>query len=463
MRQVPERVQRAMEAANSTGHSLTLIIRPPRPASPRTGLCAYHPLITPIGIVRPHSRMGTVDLGRRAMIGSPRPLPSQAAAQPGASRLNPLPFRHPMQLIPGEPPVSRAKKSPPRIGGQRAHISFAENESLRSPSSGMKSALQKSWLLSLEVMQRGVRLTTPTMVFSGREAPHFASPHNDPMVVEMKVASAIVQRILIDTGSSVDIITWDCLMKLTYPGRDIVPLVHPILGIGGQEVNPTGMMHLLLCFGDKLMARNMEVVFLVVDVPAAYNVILGRPALHRTKALSWLPGELLSPRDGTQPRLLPARAWRPHSQWAPASPLLTLHKIKKKPIPRLPIVRFAPLPLRPLYRLYHLGYELGNGPRAILLPYIVRKVSSHFLLLVGRLFEAVPDWLLFIPTRKVPLTQVSTNEEEVVLSISPLTSFQRPSSWPVVKAIPPKVPCLLGSPLNGMDQAERSSCTCQAA
>ncbi|KAJ8426258.1 hypothetical protein Cgig2_030552 [Carnegiea gigantea] len=46
--------------------------------------------------------------------------------------------------------------------------------------------------------------------------------------------SAIVRRILIDTGSSMDIITWDYLKKLTYLGRDIVPLVHPILGFGGQ-------------------------------------------------------------------------------------------------------------------------------------------------------------------------------------------------------------------------------------
>ncbi|KAJ8432373.1 LOW QUALITY PROTEIN: hypothetical protein Cgig2_021907 [Carnegiea gigantea] len=53
----------------------------------------------------------------------------------------------------------------------------------------------------------------------------------------MKVATAIVWRILIDTGSSVDIITWDCLRKLKYSGREIVPLVHHISGFGGQELS----------------------------------------------------------------------------------------------------------------------------------------------------------------------------------------------------------------------------------
>ncbi|KAJ8422558.1 hypothetical protein Cgig2_005756 [Carnegiea gigantea] len=110
------------------------------------------------------------------------------------------------------------------------------------------------------------------MVFGGKEAPRFASPHNDPLVVEMKIASAIV---------SVDSITWDCFKKLKHPGRDIVPLVHPILGFGEQEVNPTGMIRLPVRFGDKLKAKNLEVDFLVIDVPTAYNVILGCPTLHK--------------------------------------------------------------------------------------------------------------------------------------------------------------------------------------
>ncbi|KAJ8438701.1 hypothetical protein Cgig2_011884 [Carnegiea gigantea] len=72
----------------------------------------------------------------------------------------------------------------------------------------------------------------------------------------MKVASTIVRRIRIDTRSSIDVITWDCLKKLTYPGRDIIPL-----------------------------AKNIEVDFLVVDVPTVYNIIIGRPTLHRVKVV----------------------------------------------------------------------------------------------------------------------------------------------------------------------------------
>jgi len=54
--------------------------------------------------------------------------------------------------------------------------------------------------------EQGSRMTIPTMVFDEREGSYFASLHNDPLVVEIKVVSAIVCRILINTGSLVDII-----------------------------------------------------------------------------------------------------------------------------------------------------------------------------------------------------------------------------------------------------------------
>ncbi|KAJ8434532.1 hypothetical protein Cgig2_004298 [Carnegiea gigantea] len=97
------------------------------------------------------------------------------------------------------------------------------------------------------------------------------------------MASAVVRKILIDTGSSVDIITWDYLRKLKYLGREIVPLVHPILGFERQVVNPTWMIHLPLPFGGKAKARNLEGDFLVVDVPTAYNVILEWLTLYKIK------------------------------------------------------------------------------------------------------------------------------------------------------------------------------------
>ena len=111
-------------------------------------------------------------------------------------------------------------------------------------------------------------------------------PHDDPLVIKLKVASELVRKILIDTGSSANIKTWECLQRLKYPGRDIIPLVHLHPGFGGQTVNTLGMIRLSLRFGDKAKSKSIEVDFLVVDVPTTYNVILGRSTLHRVKAVT---------------------------------------------------------------------------------------------------------------------------------------------------------------------------------
>ena len=150
---------------------------------------------------------------------------------------------------------------------------------------------QPTWKAQLRGVQQALttewrpRVTVPTMMFGDKEALHFASPHNDPFVVEMKITSAIIWGILVDVGSSVDIITWDYLKKLTHPGHDIVPLVHPVLGFEGQEVNHAGMICLPLRFGDKLKVRILEVDFLVVHMPTAYKVVVGLLTLHRAKAI----------------------------------------------------------------------------------------------------------------------------------------------------------------------------------
>ncbi|KAJ8434815.1 hypothetical protein Cgig2_033537 [Carnegiea gigantea] len=150
------------------------------------------------------------------------------------------------------------------------------------------------WKAKMQGMQevlmeeQGNYIIVPIMIFNGREGEHFSSPHNDPLVVELKVANALLRRILIDTGSSINIFTWDYLKRLKHLGREIVPPVHPILGFGGQEVSPTGVLYLPLWFGDKSTMWNLEVDFLVVDVLTAYNAILGGLPYTRLRPLSRL-------------------------------------------------------------------------------------------------------------------------------------------------------------------------------
>ncbi|KAJ8422153.1 hypothetical protein Cgig2_012312 [Carnegiea gigantea] len=74
----------------------------------------------------------------------------------------------------------------------------------------------------------------------------------------------------IATGCA-EVISHDSLKNLKHLGKDISPLVHPILGFGSQTVTLVGVINFPLLVTDKTKSRNTEVDFLVVQVPTIYN------------------------------------------------------------------------------------------------------------------------------------------------------------------------------------------------
>ncbi|XP_056695774.1 uncharacterized protein [Spinacia oleracea] len=113
-----------------------------------------------------------------------------------------------------------------------------------------------------------------------------ATPHDDPLVIELKIANLRVRRILVDTRSLSDIISLECLNRLQHDPSKIEKIHYPIIGFGGSIIHPIGIISLPLRMGNKKEFRQMDVRFLIVEDITAYNVILGRPTLNRAKAVT---------------------------------------------------------------------------------------------------------------------------------------------------------------------------------
>ena len=125
----------------------------------------------------------------------------------------------------------------------------------------------------------------PDVVIAEADRGKIQTPHDDPMVVELKVANMSVRRILIDTGSSSDIISWSCLKNLKFDEKNLIQVSHPLVGFGGGVIHPAGRIDLPVRIGDKKKGRNHVVRFLVVKDLTAYNIIIGRPTLNAIKAV----------------------------------------------------------------------------------------------------------------------------------------------------------------------------------
>ena len=82
----------------------------------------------------------------------------------------------------------------------------------------------------------------PKVIVSELDRGKLKAPHDDSLVVEMKIANLRVRRI--DTRSSTDIISADCLPILKFDESNLVPVHHPIIGCGGGVIHLMGTVTL---------------------------------------------------------------------------------------------------------------------------------------------------------------------------------------------------------------------------
>ncbi|XP_010691917.1 uncharacterized protein LOC104905164 [Beta vulgaris subsp. vulgaris] len=63
------------------------------------------------------------------------------------------------------------------------------------------------------------------------------------------------------------------------------PVSHPVIGFTWASVVPEGTIKLAVKLVEGSHSRDLLVEFLAVDVPTAYNAIIGRPLIHDAQAV----------------------------------------------------------------------------------------------------------------------------------------------------------------------------------
>ncbi|RZR82542.1 hypothetical protein BHM03_00008991 [Ensete ventricosum] len=109
--------------------------------------------------------------------------------------------------------------------------------------------------------------------------------HNDALVVTTRIANAYVRRIMIDIGSSVDILYLDAFHKLGMTNRDLAPMTSTLTGFTDDAITPVGIATLPMTFGNEPRTKTLMVHFMVVDLPSAYNMIIGQPTLNKLRVV----------------------------------------------------------------------------------------------------------------------------------------------------------------------------------
>ncbi|GAV81457.1 hypothetical protein CFOL_v3_24912 [Cephalotus follicularis] len=94
-----------------------------------------------------------------------------------------------------------------------------------------------------------------------------------------------MKRILIDSGSSTDILYKHAFDQLRIPADQLKPVKTPLVGFTGETIHPLGSINLSMVAGTAPCQSQVEMTFLVVDTPSPYNAIVGRPGLNLLEAI----------------------------------------------------------------------------------------------------------------------------------------------------------------------------------
>ena len=110
-------------------------------------------------------------------------------------------------------------------------------------------------------------------------------PHDNPLVFCAVVANKTVHRVLVDNGSSADIIFASAFDKMGIGRERLEPVNTHLRGFSGKKVLPLGSIQLVLTLREPPYQATTTARFLIVDAPSAYNMLLGRPSLNAIKAI----------------------------------------------------------------------------------------------------------------------------------------------------------------------------------
>ena len=87
------------------------------------------------------------------------------------------------------------------------------------------------------------RVDNPIIGFLEENAQHFHHPHDDALIVSIQVGDYNTYRVLVDNGSSVDILYYPAFQQMRIERERLIPTNVPLVGFEGTRCTPSVWSH----------------------------------------------------------------------------------------------------------------------------------------------------------------------------------------------------------------------------
>ena len=116
-------------------------------------------------------------------------------------------------------------------------------------------------------------MASPVLGFSDEDKARTIQPHNNALVVMLRIGGYDVRRVLVDQGRAVEVIYPDLYKELNLKLGDLTAYDSPLVSFEGKTVTPRGQIRLPIQTGTDVVA----VDFIIVDPYSPYTAIVARP------------------------------------------------------------------------------------------------------------------------------------------------------------------------------------------
>ena len=109
--------------------------------------------------------------------------------------------------------------------------------------------------------------------FSDADKQGTIQPHDDALVVTLRICGYDVKRVMVDQGSAAEIMYPNLFKELGLKSEDLRSYHSPLVSFEGKMVVPKGQIRLPV----QTMTDVVEVDFIVVEAFSPYTATMGRP------------------------------------------------------------------------------------------------------------------------------------------------------------------------------------------
>ena len=120
------------------------------------------------------------------------------------------------------------------------------------------------------------------MGFSDEDKIGTIQPHDDALVITLRIGGYDVKRVMVDQGSAAEIMHPNLYKRLNLKAENLMPYNSPLVSFEEKIIIPKGQVRLPVQTGLEVV----EVDFIVVDIYSPYTAIVARPWLHTLGAVS---------------------------------------------------------------------------------------------------------------------------------------------------------------------------------